>query len=211
MKLLICGAMESELSTIIKNTKNKKKTPTKNIINGTLDNHNITILLTGIGKVNAAISLTEILSRNNNFDYIINLGIAGGKNIKPNTACGVSKAFFSDFDLTYFGYKKGEMPNSNNNLKTLKLKHLNLDYYTLYTQDYFVTKDLGYEDKYLTDMEGASLIYVSNKFNIPIIMVKVVSDSINSSNQKDEYINFEQKEAKDRLYEILNTIIGGLK
>ena len=65
------------------------------------------LIITGIGKTNAAMRITEFLS-NHDVDYIVNIGFAGG-NIayEVNDIVIVEKATYHDFDLSLFGYKKG--------------------------------------------------------------------------------------------------------
>ena len=73
------------------------------------------ILITGVGKLNAGISLYSFLNdfKEMNISMIINIGIVG---INTKNLCElpklfiVNRSYFSDVNLTFFAYKIGQMP-----------------------------------------------------------------------------------------------------
>lgn len=78
---------------------------------GTHAGHQVCLLESGIGKVNATLA-TEWLARNFQPDLIINTGSAGG--IKPGAAIGdfvfASQVCHHDIDVSPIGFAYGELP-----------------------------------------------------------------------------------------------------
>lgn len=169
------------------------------------------LIITGIGKTNAAMKLTEYLSQHD-VDYIINIGFAGG-NIayEVNDVVIVNHASYHDFDLRLFGYKKGQVPgypeifSSNpylldkiiNALPHAKMGHL-------YTGDYFMTDRV--DEPAVFDMEGTSLYQVAWHFKVPIISVKLISDVIGMDDHYNSYKSFEQTQGAKMLHDIYKKI-----
>ncbi|WP_373439410.1 5'-methylthioadenosine/S-adenosylhomocysteine nucleosidase [Metamycoplasma equirhinis] len=161
------------------------------------------LLFTGVGKVNAASSLSHTLLENNNIDLVINCGPAGSVfDSKIGEQYLIEKCNYYDVDITTLpNYKLGQLPNENvyfdttnlcKNIETLNLKKANCA-----TADRFAKKcdakiiENNFENKpYLVDMECAALAHVSLLFSKPFLAVKVVSDVIINEN------NFEYIESK---------------
>ncbi|MCD4827230.1 MAG: 5'-methylthioadenosine/S-adenosylhomocysteine nucleosidase [Acholeplasmataceae bacterium] len=169
-------------------------------------------LVTGIGKVNAALKLSEYLSKHK-VDYIINLGFAGG-NIAydVNDVVLINQAAYHDFDLTLFGYKKGQVPGfpevfgSNTDMvNAIKEK---LDYVKdgfLFTGDYFMTEPI--EKPSVFDMEGTSLFQVAHYYNIPMVSLKLISDVIGMKDHFKSYKVFEQTTGSHVLAKICKDLL----
>lgn len=169
------------------------------------------LIITGIGKTNAAMKLTEYLSQHD-VDYIVNIGFAGG-NIayEVNDVVIVDHASYHDFDLRLFGYKKGQVPGYpeifssnpylldkiNNALPHAKMGHL-------YTGDYFMTDRV--DEPAVFDMEGTSLYQVAWHFKVPIISVKLISDVIGMDDHYNSYKSFEQTQGAKMLHDIYKKI-----
>ena len=178
--ILFVAAMQEEISEIIK------------------DQHpNVDVLLTGIGKVNAAMILSEYLAKNK-VDKIVNIGFAGG-NVAYNVddIVIVDSASYHDFDLSLFGYKKGQVPgfpdifhSDEAMLKSTKRLLKNVKHGHLFTGDYFMTTPV--EMPAVFDMEGTSLYQVAHYHHIPIISIKIVSDVIGMDDHYESYKTFEQ-------------------
>lgn len=169
------------------------------------------LIITGIGKTNAAMKLTEYLSQHD-VDYIVNIGFAGG-NIayEVNDVVIVDHASYHDFDLRLFGYKKGQVPGYpeifssnpylldkiNNALPHAKMGHL-------YTGDYFMKDRV--DEPAVFDMEGTSLYQVAWHFKVPIISVKLISDVIGMDDHYNSYKSFEQTQGAKMLHDIYKKI-----
>lgn len=188
---LIVAAMYDEVSTWL--TNNQKFTQ----LNG-----HTSVLITGIGKVNAASRLTEVLTQYP-IDKIINIGVSGAtKPYKLNTVYQVEKAYYHDAHAEAFGYKPYQIPGMPTHYETtLNLsKALNFDKAILYTGDEFVTEHKGFEG--LIDMEGTALFQVAYMFKKPIIAFKLVSDVIGETS----YHEFSLKEASHTLETLLKQL-----
>jgi adenosylhomocysteine nucleosidase len=170
------------------------------------------VLVTGVGKVNAAMKLTEYLS-NHRVDKIINMGFAGG-NIayEVNDVVLINQAIYHDFDLTLFGYKKGQVPGFpevfESNLNMLNAIKNKLDYAKegfLYTGDYFMTSPV--DQPAVFDMEGASFYQVAHYFNVPMISIKLISDVIGMKDHYENYKAFEQTKGACLLAKVFKDVL----
>lgn len=153
----------------------------------------ILVAITNIGKVNASLSLSHVLTKYDDIKEVINIGFAGAYgNFNIGDFVLVDEAKYHDFDLTVFNYKLGEVPNIkvplNCDIKYLR-NFYDLKRANLYTGDSFQTKKIS--ESYLADMEGAALSHVAHLYNIPFLSVKVVSDLIEKNNVTD-YVEFEK-------------------
>jgi len=186
-------AMHSEAKDII-----KKFTKIEDEIIDLYKNENIMVAITNIGKVNASLALSHLLTKYNDINEVINIGFAGAYgDFYIGEKVLVNETKYHDFDLTIFNYKLGEVPNIKIPLvcDVKYLRHFyDLKRANLYTGDSFQTKKL--DESYLADMEGAALSHVCHIYNKDFISIKVVSDLIEKSDIKD-YVNFEEIGSKN--------------
>ena len=195
---LIVAAMKEEVEEILK-----------------IKTKDTDVIITGIGKVNAAMKLSAYLSTHK-VDKIINLGFAGG-NIayEVNDIVVIDQTLYHDFDLSLFGYEKGQVPGfpkvfiTDENLKkSIKNSLQKAKTGILYTGDYFMSEPV--EQAAVFDMEGASLYQVAHYFSTPIISVKVISDVIGMKDHYKNYKTFEQTQGAHLLANVYKDIIGGI-
>ncbi len=113
MKIAIIGAMEEEVKLLRSKLDNQN---TENhagfeYYTGQINDTEIVLLRSGIGKVNAAIS-TAVLLKHYDPDYVINTGSAGGFHTDLNVGDIVisSSVCHHDVDVTPFGYDLGQVP-----------------------------------------------------------------------------------------------------
>lgn len=195
--ILIIGAMASEtdaISHLVTNPDNFTLNG-KNVVTGEINGHSVMIMTTGVGKVNAAFGLTSVLSTYK-VDYIINVGLVGGfKPLNPGDMVFIQSATYHDFDLSIFGYDKGQVPQLPTNYlpdpiitKQVQSK-LNLTETKLYTGDTFLTEVI--EPNSVCDMEGAAYFQVAHLLNTPMISVKIISDIVGEPSQLEDYSVFE--------------------
>ncbi|WP_373439111.1 5'-methylthioadenosine/S-adenosylhomocysteine nucleosidase [Metamycoplasma equirhinis] len=223
---LICCAEASELDFFLKKIeeKNKKQLFTngyQSLLYCKYKNEFFYLLYTGVGKTNAASSLSYVLSLHPEINQIINCGPAGSVfDSKIGEQYLIEKCNYYDVDITTLpNYKLGQLPNENvyfdttnlyKNIETLNLKKANCA-----TADRFAKKcdakiiENNFENKpYLVDMECAALAHVSLLFSKPFLAVKVVSDVI--INEKNfEYIESKkiwEKSCADVLLRILEVL-----
>ncbi|VEU83222.1 5'-methylthioadenosine/S-adenosylhomocysteine nucleosidase [Acholeplasma hippikon] len=190
MTLIICAMMD-EASALVKNLNLVEKTPFE-IYKGRIQNHEVLVMISGVGKTNASMATAYALTKFN-IDLIINPGIAGGAHVKKHATYLVSEASYHDFDLTVFNYEIGQVPKYPAKFKVLELlknKFSNFTFVPLFTGDKFSTTLIN-NNPYVADMEGAAIFQVAYKFNKNVISLKIVSDVIGSNNQIDDYVKLE--------------------
>lgn len=204
MKTLIVGAMISELEEIVNHLNGKKRLNLKNeAYFGKFFGHDLYVLITGVGKVNASMALTEFLL-SYQIDQIINIGLVGSSNdLKINSFVYVDKVCDKDFDLTPFGYKPYQVPNQSQYLKSTFPNILKLSTATLYTADRFETNELAVNKPYLTDMEAIAYYQVAKAYNVPIVSYKLISDYVGANDQIRVYEDNENIKSGVRIFNFL--------
>ena len=196
---VIAIAMKDEAATLIKSDDNIQF----------LDSDHL-LVITGIGKVNAARAMTEVIFHYD-VEEVINIGVAGATTpYQVNEVYVVDNAYFHDVDATEFGYEKFQVPGMPTHYKSDAdlMKHvvsrLQLKTADLYTGDEFVTKHKGFTG--LIDMEGTALYQVCHTYEIPIISIKIISDII--EHETDLYNEYNMNEAANKIKTIINTLRG---
>lgn len=195
--ILIIGAMASEtvaIETLIQN-KEYISIASKPIVVGRINQTPVMLATTGVGKVNAGLLLSAILAKYK-IESIINVGLVGGFNpLKQGEMVIINRATYHDFDLSIFGYEKGQVPQmptyykSDQAMLAKATSVLKLNHVTLYTGDTFTTSEI--EQGACCDMEGAALYQVAHLYNKPILSIKVISDVIGHASQIEDYEAFE--------------------
>ncbi len=208
MRLLIVGAMDSEIEFIKSNIKKIEK---KNISGfdfylGNISNKEIILVKSGIGRVMAGL-LIGVATTNFQFDAVINLGVAGGtQGTKLGDIIIGRNYVYGDVDLSSggFGYEFGQMAGCPKYFKSGVYMEDNeySGYYLgdMCTCDSFTTsadlvskiqntfKDL---DIKCFDMESTAFAQACNFYNKPFLAIRSISDVIGSSFQSEDYKNNE--------------------
>jgi len=173
---------------------------------GKIKTHNVVIVKSGIGKVNAAITAT-ILAEHYGVRLIINSGVAGGLSPVEVGDIIIAKgiAYFdvslTEIDDVPYGKMGSDPLVVNISEKYLAkaeqvLTHLKYKYVVgnLVSGDKFVTKmkDLSKISKQVNDivgveMEGMAIGLTAHKFNIPFVSIRGISDIINTPDQPKNY------------------------
>ena len=207
----IIAAMNEEMQEIekIMTEREIQKIYELNFIKGKINNIQVVLVEAGIGKVNAA-RTTQILIDNFQVDYIINVGSAASANDELDIGDIVigHKIVQHDFDITAFGHPKGYISNVGQFLESdkqliekmqqtiLKLQdnEFKIKIGTIASGDIFCTELKMKEkirDKFNADaieMEGAAIAQVCKLDNIPVLIIRSISDKPNGSN----HITFDQ-------------------
>jgi adenosylhomocysteine nucleosidase len=137
------------------------------------------MLITGVGKVNAAISLTQALaSSGSKPSLIVNVGTAGGLRDDQGGLHVVSEVIQHDLDTGLLESLTGQIYGAPITLS-------DRGGVTLATGDTFVS-DSAVREKLaqratLVDMEGYAVAAAAAAIGVPIRMVKHVSDSADES------------------------------
>lgn len=178
-RIAIIGVMDSEIKILLSQMKDVKKEEKASIAfyKGKLENKDVVVFKSGIGKVNAAIGTTiadVVIS-----DYLVQ----------------------HDYDTTVFGTKKGAVPGSvdtkfsaDENLIKIaknsaeKVLGKNKVYIgTIATGDQFIADKTTVQSLETTfgawdvEMEGASVAHVANLYRVPVIVIRSISDKADGS------------------------------
>ena len=214
-KFGIIGAMDEEVSCLkekMQVTKVEKKAGME-FFQGSLQNKEVVIVRSGIGKVNATIC-TQILVDDFGVEAVINTGVAGALENAINIGDIVlsSDALQHDVDATGFGYKLGVIPRMEQSIFTADEtliavakkvnEEVNSEISTfvgrVVSGDQFVSskekKDFLVEEfgGYCTEMEGASIAQVCYLNQIPFLVIRAISDKADQSATMD-YGEFEKQ------------------
>lgn len=113
MTIAIIGAMEEEVTLLREamEVEEVKAIAHVEFTKGKLNQRDVVLLKSGIGKVNVAIA-TTLLFEHYDIDCVINTGSAGGLHEKANIGDVVisSGTLYHDVDVTGFNYAYGQVP-----------------------------------------------------------------------------------------------------
>lgn len=215
MKLGIIGAMEQEVSQLKEKMEVDRTIEKASMIfvSGKLNNKNVVIVRSGIGKVNAAVC-TQILVDEFGVDMVINTGIAGSLQNEINIGDIVlsTDAITHDMDATGFGYKVGVIPQMDNSvfvadekLRTVAKKvceEVNPDIQVFEGRVLSGDQFISDHDKKewlvkefagsCTEMEGAAIAQAAYLNKKPFLIIRAISDKADNSAEMD-YQEFEAK------------------
>ena len=173
-------------------------TPFKSAFEFSLFLSKVTVILCGIGKVNAAAGTMYLADMG--CDCVLNFGLSGGlKVINPGEFILPERFLEHDFDLTPLGYKPCEKPGQEyiyyadkELLKIFSVCSCAVAGGTAVCGDRFISDSKS--SRFLSrtfgasscDMETAAIAYVCSIKNIPFASLRRISDSADS-NAADDY------------------------
>ena len=193
----IVVALEKEAQKFLKLTYATEKPAliSKKIFVGSIFGKDFVLILSGIGKVNAALS-TQYIIDNYSVDFILNFGSVGGLSGKTEicTYYSVDKCCQYDFDLSALDnvpvgyiqdYDTVYFPAKTDKFDFLPIKRLaTSDRFTVKNCDIKIVSALGCD---IFDMEGGAIAEVCTANNIPLYIVKGVTDTHGSGNDADTF------------------------
>lgn len=165
-------------------------------ITGKLDNTDVVLLKSGIGKVNAAVS-TSVLLYKYQPEKVINIGSAGGyaDDLSVGDVIISDQVCHHDVDVTVFGYAMGQVPGmpatyeaDSSLIEQVKKAIGSLDGIKakiglVGTGDSFMQDPVRVETVrsqfpalQAVDMEAAAIAQVCVKFDVPFVVVRALSD-----------------------------------
>ena len=211
----IIGAMEEEIAQLKEKMEIEVivKKASMEFYQGTLNGHEIVVVRSGIGKVNAGLC-AQILVDVFNVSRLINTGIAGSLKAEINIGDIVisSDALQHDMDARNFGYARGEIPR----MGTLSFPadpeliaiakaaceeanpEIGVFVGRIVTGDQFVAERAvkneiaSWTEGYCTEMEGAAIAQAAYLNRVPFVIVRAISDKADDSATMD-YPTFEQQ------------------
>ena len=196
-KVLFVIAMEKEAKDIAKKLElNEIKNDKHNNYNSKIyRKDNISLLITGIGKQQTAINLTQYLENNkeNIPDTITNIGYVGSTNTKIGAWVSVDKIYNYEWNIPgEQRYSIDGFKDNNGIIKVIKNKQVKV--LPCYSAESFVTST-DIKDDVIFDMELHSIYLVCQMYNIKeLISLKKVSDNLSL---EDYYNNIDMKKVME--------------
>lgn len=232
MKLGIIGAMDVEVATLKENMENKiEKTIAGSVYaEGILEGLPVVIVQCGVGKVNAALCV-QALCNCFGVTHIVNTGVAGSLNAELDIGDFVisKEAIYHDFDCHVINpnYSVGQVPGMAVRAFPADEMLMKLAYTaanelcsghahigTVASGDQFVCSKEQKEtivkntNALCTEMEGAAISHAAYRNDVPVVVIRAISDKADDSAQMD-YPTFESIAAK-RCAEVVKSMANAL-
>jgi len=205
--IVILGAMDGEIKAFLKafDIVGKQEWRGFTFYPGILENRNILIAKSGVGKILTAMVTQKIIDMFHPASIIFT-GIAGAINSKLNIGDIVigRDSIQHDFDATHFNFKRGEIPYTPyrifksddflyNSAMTFSGDNYKVTGGRILTGDQFVSDKMSSDYSYLSEelrgdcveMEGAAAALVATVNNIPHLIIRTISDKANGSGNAD--------------------------
>lgn len=227
LKIGIIGAMAQEVE-ILRNLMVEAKVieiAGCKIYDGKINNTQVALLQSGIGKVAAAVG-TALLLELTKPDVIINTGSAGGLDANLNVGDIVisTEVRHHDADVTAFGYEKGQLPANptaflpNEQLVSVALKETQTAGFNavsglICSGDVFVNGAekiaqirQDFPNVAAVEMEAAAIAQVCHAFNVPFVVVRAISDVADKESHLsfDEFLPLAAKNSSEIVVAMLN-------
>ena len=232
----IIGAMDKEVDSLKDIMMNEGISPVvetyagMDFWKGKLSGHEVVLVRSGIGKVNAAVA-AEILAAIYKVRAIINTGIAGSLNAAIDIGDIVLSvdALEHDMDVRGLGYEKGIIPDQETSvfIADAELRavakaacekvcpDIKVFEGRVISGDQFIS-DKAVKDELIslfsgmcTEMEGAAIAHTAWLNNIPFLIIRAISDKADDSAEMD-YPSF-QKKAIEHEVKIVAEMMANIK
>jgi adenosylhomocysteine nucleosidase len=230
MKIAVVGAMEQEvelLREVIENAETKVIANSE-FTTGIYKNHEVILLKSGIGKVNASMT-TAILLNTYKPDYVINTGSAGGYDplLEVGAIVISDEVRYHDVDVTAFGYEIGQVPQLPAAFKSdahlMKIAEEAVKAIgehqaatgLIATGDIFMSNPEKVEEvrrnfpqMKACEMEAAAVAQVCHQFDVPFVVIRALSDIAGkeSSISFDEFLPIAAKHSTEIVLRVIETL-----
>ena len=199
MKILLIAAMHEELALLKRKINHLKTDKTKlwDVFMGELHGHDVFLVESGIGKVNAVLCAAFLIDQYSP-DVVINLGVAGGihQDLKIGDVVIANELKYFDADATGFGYQLGQIPRMPESYKpefhdcdAFKQNRFDFNVYDglVLSGDSFVANleqsekiKSNFPNVYAVDMESCAIGQTCYQLKTPCIMIiRAISDTAN--------------------------------
>ncbi len=139
-------------------------------------------LITGVGPVEAAVSVTAALARlaaeAKLPDAVLSLGSAGSRSLEHAAIYQIASVSYRDMDATALGFDKGQTPFTDLPV-VIEIDHRvpELKTASIATGASIVT-GAGYDgiDADMVDMESFAVLRAADRFGVPMIGIRGISD-----------------------------------
>lgn len=208
-------ALSSEAQTLLEVMEEQKQLNINDKIayEGKIDGKNVIIAISGIGKVNAALT-TQLIIDKYSPDFIINYGTCGGVNssVKILNYYLIEKCCQYDFDLSELDnvpvgyiqdYDTVFFKNYTIGIDLQKQTLASADRFTCHKSDVDTINSMGCS---LCDMEGGAIAQVCTSNKIPLIIIKGITDIFGNGTTSEQFYNNLKAVAKGFPSVIIKTI-----
>ncbi len=228
MKIAIIGAMEEEVELLRKEITTPTLTEIAGceFIEGQIVNRDVILVKSGIGKVNAAIATTILLTKFNP-DVVLNTGSAGGfkESLEIGTVVISNEVRHHDVDVTAFGYEIGQVPGHPAayiadpalvDIARAAVDEVGRHAHTtglIASGDTFMS-DSNYVEQVreqfptmiAAEMEAAAVAQVCHQFGTPFVVIRALSDIAGkqSSLSFDEFLPIAAQHSTDVVLKALS-------
>ncbi|MCM3710820.1 5'-methylthioadenosine/S-adenosylhomocysteine nucleosidase [Sporosarcina luteola] len=221
MKIAIIGAMEQEVEIL----RGKIESPTSReiagceFIEGNIGQHEVILVKSGIGKVNAAVA-TTVLIQEYRPDAVLNTGSAGGlkESLEVGTIVISDEVRHHDVDATAFGYEVGQVPGMPPSFPAdEKLIRIAKEAVVEVGEHEYAVGLIASGDVFMSDaarvevvkgqfptmiaaeMEAAAVAQVCHQFGTPFVVIRALSDIAGkkSSISFDEFLPLAAKHSSE--------------
>lgn len=209
MKIGILVAMDEEIKRLTEEITSGEvyEIANQTFYDGKISDHQVTVVRSGIGKVNATIA-TTLLIQLFEVDIVINTGSAGaiGEGLAIGDLVIASNLTYHDVDNRGFGYTYGQIPQMDAQYEAdttignlLDQAALEIDWRVrkglIVTGDSFISSDAQiahikefFPAALVTEMEGAAVAQTCVQFDKPFAVVRAVSDTADN----EATVNFDE-------------------
>lgn len=151
---------------------------------GLFEKENIHVFYSGIGKVNAAFTATDIIHQTK-CKILLNLGSAGSSKFKTHELVECASFVQRDMDVSPLGFKAGETPLDNIPGEIFATTHFaELPKGICGTGDNFAT-GISVVACDLVDMEAYAIAKVCKKKNVSFVSLKYITDGADHNAHND--------------------------
>ncbi len=156
----------------------------------------ITPLVTGVGPVEAAISVTAILAGLDAADHlpdlVVSLGSAGSRTLQHTGIYQVASVSYRDMDASAFGFEKGRTPFLDLPAEVaLPLRIPDIAEARLSTGGNVVSGEAyGLIDADMVEMETFAVLRACQRFGVPLIGLRGISDGKADVNHVDDWTEY---------------------
>lgn len=198
MKFGIICAMPEEIKELTAALENEqvKEVGGKKYYSGQINNQYVTLVESGIGKVEAGITAEHLIT-DFDADVVINSGSAGGigEGLHVGDVVISTETAYHDVDVRAFDYVYGQLPGKEPRFKASEKwgdliekagekTGLNVKRGLIVTGDQFIASkeaiaDIlsNFPDALSSEMEGAAVGQVATDHDIPYVVVRAMSDT----------------------------------
>lgn len=230
MKIAVIGAMEEEVELLREEISSAQTTTIANctFIAGEIGIHEVVLVKSGIGKVNAAMA-TTLLLQNFKPEVVLNTGSAGGflETLEVGTVVISDEVRHHDVDVTVFDYEHGQVPGQPAAYKAdSKLVGLAKSAVEEIGEHAHSTGLIASGDTFMSDpvhvqkvrelfptmiaaeMEAAAVAQVCHQFGTPFVVIRALSDIAGkeSSLSFDEFLPIAARHSTDIVLRVISKL-----